>query len=200
MKRNKQADLIREMTDTEVLNALYLTQFLLLSLSLIVGIFVFKDIEDFYSLFEWSFASIVVLGGGAGLLVVIIDLYLMSKLPEKYYDDGGINERLFAGRSTAGIFLIAFIVAVAEEIFFRGIIQTIFGFIPASILFAIIHVRYLSQWYLTVNVILLSFGIGWLFEWTGNLAVVIVMHFTIDFLLGLAIRHKQNKNESIKKG
>ncbi|OCA92725.1 CPBP family intramembrane glutamic endopeptidase [Pseudobacillus wudalianchiensis] len=193
MKRNKQAELIREMTDKEVLNALYLTQFLLLSLSLIIGIFIFKDAADFYRLFQWSFADIVVLGGGAGLLVVIMDVYMMHKLPEKYYDDGGINERLFGGRSTAGIFWIACIVAVAEEIFFRGMIQTIFGFVPASILFAIIHVRYLSQWYLTVNVILLSFGIGWLFEWTGNLAVVIVMHFTIDFLLGLAIRRKQNK-------
>ncbi|KMY54644.1 hypothetical protein AC623_12490 [Bacillus sp. FJAT-27231] len=193
MKRNKQAELIREMTDKEVLNALYLTQFLLLSLSLIIGIFVFKDAADFYRLFQWSFADIVVLGGGAGLLVVIMDVYMMHKLPEKYYDDGGINERLFGGRSTAGIFWIACIVAVAEEIFFRGMIQTIFGFVPASILFAIIHVRYLSQWYLAANVILLSFGIGWLFEWTGNLAVVIVMHFTIDFLLGLAIRRKQNK-------
>lgn len=195
MKRNKQADLIREMTDKEVLQALYLTQFLLLLLSLIIGIFAFEDAREFYRLFDWSIADIIIWGGGAGLLVVIIDLYLMNKLPEKYYDDGGINERMFAGRSTAGIFLIALLVAIAEEVFFRGMIQTMFGFIPASILFAIIHVRYLSQWYLTINVILLSFGIGWLFEWTGNLAVVIMMHFTIDFLLGLAIRRKQNKNE-----
>lgn len=195
MKRNKQADLIRQMTDKEVLHALYLTQFLLLLLSLIIGSFVFEDLKEFYRLFKWSFADIVIWGGGAGLLVVAMDLYLMKKLPEKYYDDGGINNRLFASRSVAEIFLIAFLVAMAEEIFFRGMVQTIVGFIPASILFAIIHVRYLSQWYLTINVILLSFGIGWLFEWTGNLAIVIMMHFTIDFLLGLAIRHKQNKNE-----
>ncbi|RJS59579.1 CPBP family intramembrane glutamic endopeptidase [Bacillus sp. PK3_68] len=195
MKRNKQADLIRQMTDKEVLHALYLTQFLLLLLSLIIGSFVFEDLKEFYRLFKWSFADIVIWGGGAGLLVVAMDLYLMKKLPEKYYDDGGINNRLFTSRSVAEIFLIAFLVAVSEEIFFRGMVQTIVGFIPASILFAIIHVRYLSQWYLTINVILLSFGIGWLFDWTGNLAVVIMMHFTIDFLLGLAIRHKQNKNE-----
>lgn len=190
MKRNKQADLIREMSDKEVLNALYLTQFLLLFLSLIGSIFLFESMEDFYSLFDWSLTEIAV-AGGAGLLVVVIDLYLMNKLPAKYYDDGGINERLFAGRSTAEIFLIALLVAVAEEVFFRGIMQTAFGFIPASVVFAIIHVRYLAQWYLTVNVILLSFGIGWLFEWTGNLAAVIAMHFTIDFLLGLAIRRQQ---------
>ncbi|KAB7708884.1 CPBP family intramembrane metalloprotease [Bacillus aerolatus] len=200
MKKNKQADLIHRMTDEEVLNALYLTQLFLLVLSFIIGLFLFKDFFSFYRLFQWSMIDIFVIGGGAGLVVVIIDLYLMKSLPEKYYDDGGINERLFAGRSTGEIFWIAVLVAVAEEVFFRGMIQTALGFIPASIIFAMIHVRYLAQWYLTLNVILLSFGIGWLFEWTGNLAAVIMMHFTIDFLLGLAIRRKQNKNESIKKG
>lgn len=117
MKRNKQADLIRQMTDKEVLHALYLTQFLLLLLSLIIGSFVFEDLKEFYRLFKWSFADIVIWGGGAGLLVVAMDLYLMKKLPEKYYDDGGINNRLFASRSVAEIFLIAFLVAVSEEIF-----------------------------------------------------------------------------------
>ncbi|MFK2824242.1 CPBP family intramembrane metalloprotease [Bacillus sp. B190/17] len=192
MRKNKQADLIRHMTDKEVLNALYLTQALLLLFSFIIGFFLFKDAASFFRLFKWSFLDIAVIGGGAGAAVVAIDLYLMKILPEKYYDDGGINERLFTGRSTAGIFGIACFVAIAEEIFFRGMIQTMFGFIPASIFFALIHIRYLSQWYLTLNVILLSFGIGWLFEWTGNLAAVIMMHFTIDFLLGLAIRSKYN--------
>ncbi|KZR60266.1 CPBP family intramembrane glutamic endopeptidase [Pseudobacillus badius] len=195
MNKNKQADLIRDMSSKEVLQAFYVTQLLLLLLSLIIGSFIFKEAAEFTRLFKWSLTDIFLLGGGAGLLVVMLDLYLMSKLPKKYYDDGGINEKLFGGRSAADIFLIALLVAVAEEILFRGIIQTTFGFIPASILFAIIHVRYLSQWYLTMNVILLSFGIGWLFEWTGNLAAVMAMHFVIDFLLGLAIRRKQNKNE-----
>lgn len=96
--------------------------------------------------------------------------------------------------------MIAFVVAVAEELFFRGILQTALGFAAASLIFALVHIRYLFKWYLTLNVVLLSFGMGWLFEMTGNLAVTITMHFIIDFMLGLAIRNRSKKKSFIKKG
>jgi uncharacterized protein len=74
---------------------------------------------------------------------------------------------------------------------FRGIIQTKVGLILASIIFAIIHYRYLFNWFLFINIVILSFFIGLIFDWTDNLAVTIIMHFVIDFLLGVYIKIKR---------
>ncbi|PAQ16221.1 CPBP family intramembrane metalloprotease [Bacillaceae bacterium SAOS 7] len=195
-EKNKQSELIKQLTDEELLKSLYMTQFALLLLSVIVGIFLFSDFSSFYELFQWSLFEIIIVGAGAGVAVVILDLCFMKWLPDKYYDDGGINERLFAQRSVGEIFWITALVAISEEVFFRGMLQTSLGFVVTSLIFALIHIRYLSQWYLTLNVVLLSFAIGWLFEWTNNLAATIMMHFVIDFLLGLAIRRQAREKAS----
>ncbi|MEH7255142.1 CPBP family intramembrane glutamic endopeptidase, partial [Neobacillus niacini] len=73
---------------------------------------------------------------------------------------------------------------------FRGVIQTKVGLILASLIFAIIHYRYLFNWFLFSNIVILSFLIGFIYDWTNNLAVTMIMHFTIDFLLGLYIKSK----------
>ncbi|MBM7648022.1 membrane protease YdiL (CAAX protease family) [Bacillus ectoiniformans] len=190
MKKSKQAELISQMSDAEVQKSLYVTQFALLTISCLFGIFLFKDLSSFFAIFHASAYHLLLYGVGGGLAVVLVDLIFMRWLPAKYYDDGGINERLFANQSVAKIAAMAFIVAVSEEIFFRGILQTAFGLAAASLIFALIHVRYLSQWFLAINVILLSFWIGLIYEWTSSVTVTIVVHFIIDFLLGLVIRHK----------
>src|SRR5699024_11474282 len=60
------------------------------------------------------------------------------------------------------------------ELLFRGVLQTTFGYIPASVIFALVHVRYLSKPVLLISVLLISFFIGYLFEVTGNLYVTIL--------------------------
>jgi len=179
------------MTDREIIKALYLTQFVLLTISLILGIFLYGDFSTFFQLFQWEPSSILVYGLGSGLVIVLADVVLMKILPEKYYDDGGINERLFANQPIWHIAVFTAFIAITEELLFRGIIQTFMGFLAASIIFALIHFRYLSHWYLTLNVLVLSFWIGAVFEWTNNLAVTIIMHFIIDFLLGIVIHYKK---------
>ncbi|MEK1830639.1 CPBP family intramembrane glutamic endopeptidase [Priestia megaterium] len=72
----------------------------------------------------------------------------MKCVPEHLYDDGGINERLFANRSVPHLILICIIVACSEEILFRGVIQVQFGLFWASIVFALVHIRYLKKWFL----------------------------------------------------
>ncbi|HZG73869.1 MAG TPA: CPBP family intramembrane glutamic endopeptidase [Chondromyces sp.] len=191
MKKPGQAELISQMTDREIIKALYLTQFVLLTISLILGIFLYGDFSTFFQLFQWEPSSILVYGLGSGLVIVLADVVLMKILPEKYYDDGGINERLFANQPIWHIAVFTAFIAITEELLFRGIIQTFMGFLAASIIFALIHFRYLSHWYLTLNVLVLSFWIGAVFEWTNNLAVTIIMHFIIDFLLGIVIHYKK---------
>ena len=192
MKRNKQAELIGQMSTKELTFHLLVSQCILLIIALIIGIFLFNHLSAFFSLFrlEWS---IITLGLTSGILVVLIDVFLMKILPKHYYDDGGINERIFANRSVASIALLSIIIAFSEEILFRGVLQTHFGLIITSIIFAIVHVRYWSHWFLITNVLVLSFWIGLVYEFSGNnLLVPITMHFTIDFLLGLVIQYNVN--------
>ena len=125
-------------------------------------------------------------------MVVIADILLMKWLPSSFYDDGGLNDRIFKNRSVIHIAWIAAFVALSEELLFRGVIQTKVGLILASLIFAIIHYRYLFNWFLFSNIVILSFLIGFIYDWTNNLAVTMIMHFTIDFLLGLYIKFKNS--------
>jgi membrane protease YdiL (CAAX protease family) len=139
----------------------------------------------------------LLIGGVAGIAVVLLDIILMRILPASYYDDGGLNERIFRNRNIVHIAFIAAVVAFCEEVLFRGIIQTHVGLVFSSIIFAIVHYRYLFNWFLFLNIIVLSFFIGYLFLLTGNLWVTIFMHFIIDFLLGILIRNRNNKQEGM---
>ena len=198
MKIKKHADLISKMTWKELLLNLYITQMIVLLIAVISGSFLVEAFWDPDLFFRFE-AKWIVLGAANGVAVVLIDILLMNMLPDKYYDDGGINTKLFSGMSYWNIAVVAGVVAVSEELLFRGILQTKFGLIIASIIFALIHIRYWTHWYLIVNVLVLSFWIGIVYEWSGNqLFAVMAMHFTIDFLLGIYIKKKFDQQH--KKG
>ncbi|WP_102274717.1 CPBP family intramembrane glutamic endopeptidase [Cytobacillus massiliigabonensis] len=195
--KNNYADMIKEISTKQLLFHLYLTQIILLTISFILGIILFESLSEFLSLFKWKDVRILLIGGVAGLAVVMLDLILMKVLPASYYDDGGLNERIFRNRNIVHIAFIAAVVAFCEELLFRGIIQTHAGLMVSSIIFAIVHHRYLFNWFLFLNIIVLSFFIGYLFLITGNLLVTIFMHFIIDFLLGILIKNRNNKQEGM---
>ena len=137
--------------------------------------------------------SILTIGGVSGIVVVGFDLLFTKIMPPHLTDDGGVNDRIFQNRNMIQIAIITCGIAFCEEILFRGILQTSFGLIVSSSLFAIIHIRYLFNWFLFLNITLLSFFIGYIYVFTENLSVTIFMHFLIDFLLGVIIRIKYKK-------
>jgi uncharacterized protein len=191
--KSRYNDVIKQLSDKELLMNLYATQILVLTISFILGIIFFDKWSEFFQLFKWDGKNIFLVGGSAGIAVVLIDLFFTKILPESYYDDGGINEKIFRTRNYFHIAVISSIVAISEEILFRGVLQTQFGLIASSFIFALIHIRYLFNWFLLINVVVLSFFIGFMFEMTDNLCVTIFMHFLIDFLLGVMIRKKHIK-------
>lgn len=197
--KNKYTELINGLTDKELLFHLYITQAILLVISFLLGIILY-DRFSFLQTINFHDNKILLVGLPAGIVVVLFDLVLMKYLPASYYDDGGLNERIFRNRNVIHIALIAGIVAISEELLFRGIIQTKVGLVMASIIFAIIHYRYLFNWFLFSNIVLLSFFIGFIYEWTNNLVVTVIMHFTIDFLLGLYIKYKRFTDIGEEKG
>ncbi|MCM3586472.1 CPBP family intramembrane metalloprotease [Mesobacillus maritimus] len=191
MKKDQYREVIKGLTDKELLFHLYLTQGLLLIVSFFLGLFLFDSFYEFLTLFQWADPNIWQVGALAGLIVVAIDMTLMRIVPARMYDDGGLNQRIFQNKNIIQVFVLAAIVAISEEILFRGVIQTHFGLIVSSIIFALVHYRYLFNWFLFLNIVILSFVIGFIYMRTGNLSVTILMHFTIDFLLGLSISRKK---------
>jgi uncharacterized protein len=197
--KKKYTELINGLTDKELLFHLYMTQLILLVMSIILG-FLLYDRYSFLQNTDITDPRIFTVGIPAGIAVVLLDILLMRYLPPSFYDDGGLNERIFRNRNVLHIAFIAAFVAFSEELLFRGVIQTKVGLIVASIIFAIIHYRYLFNWFLFSNIVLLSFLIGFIYDWTNNLAITIVMHFTIDFLLGLYIKCKKVKDVNVQEG
>lgn len=191
MKKEDYNRLIKNLSDKELLIQLYLTQLIILIVALILGFILFNRFDEFLHLFDWRDPMIWKVGALSGIVIVLLDFILMRLLPSSLYDDGGLNERIFSNRSIPHIAFISAIVAFSEEILFRGVIQTHVGLILSSVIFALIHYRYLFHWFLFLNIVLLSFFIGFVYMLTENLAVTIVMHFTIDFLLGVFLRFKR---------
>lgn len=186
--KNRQKDLIDQLSDRDLMINFYLSQFMIFCIGLLFAFILFPSIFDVFHLFNFTeMNQILVIGGGAGIFVVSVDLIMMKYLPSSYFDDGGMNERIFKNRGVLNIIFITLIVAFCEEFLFRGVLQTKFGLLTASIIFALVHYRYLFNKFLLSEIILLSLFIGVIFEWTENLAVTFFMHFIIDCLLGLYI-------------
>lgn len=187
-KRKSQRELINELTDKELVLNLYANQFIFLFIALVLAFFLFDSWDSYFSLFQWNWQEIFFYGIIPGLIIVVIDLLFIKFLPESSYDDGGFNKRIFKALSIPQIFIITLLIAVSEELLFRGIVHTFLGYFIASTIFALVHFRYLNKIVLLISVFLLSFLIGYMYELTNNLLVPIAAHFCIDLLLGLYYR------------
>lgn len=187
----KQAEIIKNMSDEEVKRQLLLSQSFFFLLGIILSYFLFTHITDWLLYLNIDSKQIFYYGIVPAFVLVVVEIILYEWLPDHYFDDGGINEKVFKNQSIGNIFLISLVVAVSEEFLFRGVIQTSFGYLFASSLFVIVHFRYLKKPVLLILVIITSFLIGYLFKLTENLLVVIAFHFVVDFLLGLFIKYKK---------
>lgn len=181
-----------QLNDRLLLINLYLTQ----ALTLVVGIIwiLFQHRNPFQLLALPSDAQFAMWGLGLALSMLVVDFLLSRVVPESSMDDGGINEMLFRKRPVWHIVLIAFIVSICEELLFRGAIQHAFGPYWTSILFAVIHVRYLRHWIPTGWVFLSSYGLGYIYMESGTLWAPIICHFAIDLISGMMIRFRRKED------
>jgi len=180
---------VDELDDRMLLINLYVTQ----GLTLIIGlIWVLFQKQSLFQLFKFPKELAAVWWGlGFAAAVIIVDLLISRFIPEEAADDGGVNERIFGNRPIWHIVVLSFVVAVCEELLFRGAVQHAFGPYWTSIIFATIHVRYLRHWIPTGLVFSISYGLGWIYEQTGSLWAPIIAHFIIDLVMGLIIRFRR---------
>lgn len=187
----KQAEIIQQLTDRQLKTQLIASQLIFLVIGLLLSWFFFDHLADWFSLFSFQGEEILLYGILPAIGLVLLELLLYKVLPKTVFDDGGINERIFKQQPISWITCISLVVAVSEEILFRGVLQVTFGYWFASTLFAIIHVRYLRKPLLFLFIFVTSFLIGYLFFITNNLFVTIVFHFVVDFLLGLFLKYQK---------
>jgi len=181
---------IDELDDRTLLINLYLTQ----ALTLIIGlIWVFFQHQNLLSLLSIPDEIVDVLfwGGGLALAAVAADFFLSRFVPDEFADDGGINEKIFANRPVWHIAVICLIVGFCEELLFRGAIQHAIGPYWTSIIFAVIHVRYLKHWIPTGLVFCISYALGWIYIKTGTIWAPMFAHFLFDFIMGLMIKYRR---------
>lgn len=178
-----------QLTDRLLLINLYLTQ----GITLIIGLvwILFQKRNPIHLLKFPDNLHFLAWGIGLAVIMLIVDFVLTYIVPDEAMDDGGINDRLFRNRPVWHIALIAILVAVCEELLFRGAIQYAIGPYWTSILFAVIHVRYLRHWIPTGWVFASSYGLGMIYVWSGTLWAPILCHFVIDLLSGLVIRYRR---------
>jgi membrane protease YdiL (CAAX protease family) len=175
---------------TLILN-LYLTQLLTLIVGLVIILIQRNHLLSLFSLDAgWQ---IVIWGVLFAAAVLGLDLLVSRWVPKEVSDDGGVNEMIFGKRAFWHIALISFIVAVCEEVLFRGAIQHAWGPYWTSILFAAIHIRYLQHWLMTGMVFSISYGLGWIYLQTGTLWTPIVAHFLIDLTMGCILRYSKEE-------
>lgn len=114
------------------------------------------------------------------------------------------------GRVTVGQALVlALTSGIAEELFFRGFLQQaltdrvfggefpglVLGLVFSSLIFGLVHIgpdrKKFLPW--TIMAIVMGFGFGGLYLYTGNLIAPIVAHFTINFFnLQLISAHRDS--------
>jgi len=180
---------VDELDDRMLLINLYTTQ----ALTFIIGfIWLLFQRQNIISLFSYPY-SLSPLWWGLGLAaaVIVVDMLVSRFAPDDASDDGGINERIFRTRPVWHIALLSFVVAICEELLFRGAIQHAIGPYWTSIVFAAIHVRYLRHWIPTGLVFSISYGLGWIYIQSGTIWAPIIAHFAIDFVMGLIIRFRR---------
>lgn len=101
---------------------------------------------------------------------------------------------LAAALSLPTAFFVSCLAGFGEELFFRGMLQTEFGIVFASVLFAVLHFGPAIRSYLFIGSIYLLFGFyfGWLFRYTGSLWPPIITHSVYDFVVLCVLRQSSS--------
>lgn len=182
----KQVD-IDSLDDRTLLLNLYVTQAVTVIIGIIVLLFEKVNPIRLFPLVQPAHIALWALAFAAAVL--LLDVLVSRWVPKDVLDDGGVNNKLFARRPLWHIALISLVVAMCEEMLFRGAVQHAWGPYWTSILFASIHFRYLRHWLMTGLVFGISYGLGWIYEQTGTLWTPVLAHFVIDFVMGCIIRY-----------
>ncbi|MGV3488950.1 MAG: CPBP family intramembrane glutamic endopeptidase [Tuberibacillus sp.] len=188
MKKREPVNL-DQLSDRDIIKNFYYSQGLLFFIACVCFVIFRNNLPGLSTLFSFSFFDFFVLGVGSGVMIALIEWVIDHLVPESWFDDGGINKRIFKAFTYAQVIVAMLVVALVEEFLFRGIIQSAFGWAVASLLFGFIHVRYIKKPLMLIVALGLGFYLGWLYMAAESLIPPITAHFFIDVILGFVLKH-----------
>ena len=131
---------------------------------------------------------------GLGILTAAIIILISALLPHAFTWADRLEKEFFhiiCPIQPINIIYLSVVSSLAEETFFRGAMQPVFGIVATSIIFGLFHLplgKILIPW--TVMVTLAGFMLGFLFEITGNLIAPCVTHFLVN-AINLALLNRK---------
>jgi membrane protease YdiL (CAAX protease family) len=151
------------------------------------------NLTDSFFIVDWRELGLGVI---IGLLIVFFTFLSFKIFPwlkgmEDFFTD------ILGHLNLSSILALALLSSLAEEILFRGILLTYLGFWISSILFGVLHFpikKILIPWTIFAHAV--GFLFAWLMETYQNLAMVSLVHFTINFI-NLIILTNKNKEKSL---
>ena len=151
----------------------------LLAISLI-GSKLAEQMESWYNPAGPELVLQVGAGVAAGLLGVWISRLMERRVVAVRQLAGDFSD-ILRGLSRTQAWILALSSGIAEEAFFRGTLQPLIGILPATVLFAAIHIgparRYL--WW-TLSALIYGIGLALLFEWGQGLVAPVTAHVVLN--------------------
>jgi membrane protease YdiL (CAAX protease family) len=144
----------------------------------------------------WSWWQMAALGVGVGLAVVACSQVLdrTTEWAKRLSREFG---KYFGKVNTEETLMLAISSGVAEEVFFRGVVQqglttyafsgpheVWLGIAVSSLIFGLLHIGPDMKTFLpwTAMALAMGVGFGWMYWATGTLLAPVLAHFTINFL------------------
>lgn len=138
----------------------------------------------------------IIVGLATGLLVVLLVLKYLEQVKKKNFNLTHLE--ILYRSNIITIIITCAITAIAEEFFFRAIIQSAMGIIFTSVLFSLAHSQFWLNLPINIDKILfgaflvfMGFVFGFLYNSIGYISAV-CSHFIFDFVLLLAFKAKNS--------
>ena len=125
-------------------------------------------------------AGLATCAAGVGLVLLLLKVFGFEhfRFPE--------IEELIDTTSNSELALLYLAAGIGEEMLFRVVLQTLFGILPAAILFAATHIAYWKKPIVMLDVFVLALMLGALFAYTQSFwlcaAVHAVYNYTVTIL------------------
>lgn len=170
------------------------SSFSFLCIAVIFGLVVYDvlTIQNLLS-FDKPIESIVITGI-ASIALLLFGVVLTFIIPSNYIDD---TNKTYQDGTLSSLIIFMFLVALFEELLFRGIIQNLFfvytghqwvAILSTTVLFLVFHIQYFKKPMMLLNITIPSLVFGWVYFKTNNLLVPVFVHSIMN--LGTTIMFK----------
>jgi len=184
-KNGKESDKMQELSKKILLINLLISQFFVLGVGVILYWFLrIRKGAEWFDLFAVSIDKLIIYSViGTIILVIMQFVFIKFVSLERLFDDA--NRQIFEKFTYLELLFIFLFGAIAEEFLFRGVIQPAIGIWLTSVVFMLVHVRYLKKIYIMLEVLLLSLLLGWIYLASGSFWPAAVSHFFVNYIMAV---------------